>query len=74
MPRGRLEFLVGASFAATELLQLTETFGLLHSHRRPFGFAGDANYSIAGLRKTLSCVRGGGDLKLWAKFTFSPYL
>jgi len=35
-----LECLVGASFAATELLQLPATFGLLHSPRRAFGFVG----------------------------------
>jgi len=51
-----LEFLVGTSFAATELLQLHTTFGLLHSHRRLFGFARDSNCTIAGLRKILSCA------------------
>ena len=52
-----LQCLVGTSFVATELLQLPATFGLLHSPRRTFGFAGDRNCAIAGLRKLLSCVR-----------------
>jgi len=52
-----LECLVGASFAATALLQLPATFGLLHSPRRAFGFAGDRNCAIAGLRKIVSRVR-----------------
>ena len=59
-----LQCLVGTSFAATELLQCSATFELLHAHRRPFGFAGDRNYSIAGLRKLLSCVRRRASLNL----------
>ena len=52
-----LQCLVGTSFAAAELLQCSATFELLRAHRRHYGFAGDRNYSIAGLRKLLSCVR-----------------
>jgi len=51
-----LQFLVGTTFAATELLQHTATFELQHSHRRPFGIAGDRNYSIADLRKILNLI------------------
>jgi len=52
-----LECLVGASFAATALLQLPATFALLPSHRRQLWTAGDSHCAIAGLRKILGCVR-----------------
>jgi len=52
-----LECLVGASFAATALLQRSATFALLPSHRRQLWTAGDSHCAIAGLRKILGCVR-----------------
>jgi len=52
-----LECLVGASFAATALLQRSATFALLPSHRRQLWTAGDSHCAIAGLRKILGCAR-----------------
>ena len=72
MPRGRLEFIVGTSFAATDLLQLTATFRLLHAHCRAFGFAGDNSFAIAGLRQILSCVHRRANLEMVSSHSAKP--
>jgi hypothetical protein len=72
MPHGRLEFIVGTSFAATDLLQLTATFRLRHSHCRAFGFAGDNNFTIAALRQILSCVRHRANLEIANSHSAKP--
>ena len=72
MPHGRLQFIVGTSFAATDVLQLTATFRLLHSRCRAFGIAGDNSFSIAGLRQILSCVRRRANLEMVSSHSETP--
>jgi hypothetical protein len=52
-----LQFIVGTSFAATTLLQLTAAFNLLPSPCRSFQIAGDGRFAIASVRQILGCVR-----------------
>jgi hypothetical protein len=59
-----LQFIVGTSFAATTLLQLTEAFNLLPSPCRSFQIAGDGHFSIATLRQILGCVRRRANLEI----------
>jgi hypothetical protein len=72
MPHGRLEFIVGTSFATTDLLQLTAAFSLRHSHCRAYGVAGDNRFAIAGLRQILSCVRRRANLEVVSSHSAKP--